>query len=178
MQVRIPFLKGMLGHIALLTLNFFVLVGIIESFQIFLEDIPLTNILILGYMLTHSILILSIQLGVQILELVRMRKPTFLISYYFQLDDNEAIPIPLLDPTKSKLAVLALLLVVTGAPLLYPIFAVYGFVLVYAYLLLNPLNPSMIIQYFEIFLNWMPPIFMVIFGILIISVVIIEFRHA
>ncbi|MHA1577489.1 MAG: hypothetical protein ACTSU3_09025, partial [Candidatus Thorarchaeota archaeon] len=123
------------------------------------------------------IILLSIQLGVQILELVRMKMPTFLISYYFQLDDNEAIPVPLLDPTKSKLAVVALLLVVTGAPLLYPIFAIYGFILFYAYLLLNPLNLGMIIQYFEIFLNWMPPIFMLIFGILIISVVIIEFRH-
>jgi hypothetical protein len=117
-------------------------------------------------------------MGIQVLELVRIKKPTLLISYYFQFDDNEAIPIPLLDPTKSKLAVLILFLVISGGPILFPIFAIYGTLFMYEYLLIHPLNASLIIEYFGIFLNWMPPIIGIILLILILSVIIIEFRHA
>lgn len=120
---------------------------------------------------------LSIQLGVQILELVRVRMPTFLISYYFQFEDNETIPIPLLDPTKSHLALIILLLVLSGAPVFYPIFAIYGYLLTYAHLVRIVLDPSTIVGYFEIFLNWMPPLMLVIVAIVVLSIVIIEFRH-
>ena len=159
-------------------LDFVVLVGVIESFQFFLADTPLINAIILGYMIANTILLFSIQIGVQILELVRIKKPTLLVSYYFSIDDNEVIPIPLLDPTKSKLAVFILLLVITGGPIFYPIFAIYGTLFMGEYLLIHPLNPTLIIEYFQIFLNWMPPIIGVILLILILSVVIIEFRHA
>ena len=104
--------------------------------------------------------------------------PTFLISYYFHFSDEEVIPITLLDPTKSRLAVLILLLVITGGPILYPIFTLYGFFIVYAYLVAIVLDPSTILLYFELFLfNFMPPIlFLIVVGI-ILSVVIIEFKH-
>jgi hypothetical protein len=169
--------KGAIGHALLLALNFFVLVGIIESFQLFTGDSPFLNWLVLGFMLAHSTVLLSIQLGIQILELVRVRMPTILISYYFQFEDSRTIDIPLLDPTKSRLAVIILILVISGGPVLYPIFGVYGFLLVGSYLAANPFDPSTILSYFELFLNWMPPIFIFIIGIVILSVVIIEFRH-
>jgi len=177
MPSREQIAKGTIGHIVLLALNFFVLVGIIESFQLFTPGLPFLNWLVLGFMLTHSTALLSIQLGIQILELIRVRMPTLLISYYFQLKDSETIGIPLLDPTKSKLAVLILVLIISGGPILYPIFGVYGFLLVGSYLAANPFYPSTILSYFEIFLNWMPPIFIFIIGVVILSVVIIEFRH-
>ncbi|MCK5151941.1 MAG: hypothetical protein KAQ65_08870 [Candidatus Thorarchaeota archaeon] len=170
-------LRGSFGHIALLALNFFVLVGIIESFQIFSFDLPFLNLLVLGYMLIHTTVLLSVQLGVQILELIRVRKPTLLIGYYFQMEDSQTISIRLLDPTKSKLAVLVLLLIVTGGPVLFPIFAIYGFLLVYSFIAVIPLAPATILFYFGYFLNWMPPILAVIVGIIIISIVIVEFRH-
>ncbi|TFG14451.1 hypothetical protein EU537_03260 [Candidatus Thorarchaeota archaeon] len=169
--------KGVIGHIVLLSLNFFVLVGIIESFQLFTSDLPFLNRLVLAFMLMHSTALLSIQLAIQILELVRVRMPTLLISYYFQIEDSKTIGIPLLDPTKSRLAVIILILVISGGPILYLIFGVYGFLLVGSYLAANPFDPSTILSYFELFLNWMPPIFIFIIGIVIISVVAIEFRH-
>ncbi len=177
MPSRKSIVKGILGHIALFMINFFVLVGVVESFQLLTSDLPLVNTLILGYMLIHTSLMLSIQLGVQILELVRVRMPTFLISYYFQFEDNETIPIPLLDPTKSHLALIILLLVLSGAPVFYPIFAIYGYLLTYAHLVRIVLDPSTIVGYFEIFLNWMPPLMLVIVAIVVLSIVIIEFRH-
>ncbi len=170
-------LSGVFGHFALLVLNFFVLVGVIESFQLFSGELPFLNAVLLAYMIVHTILLLSVQLALQILELIRVRMPTLLIGYYFQFDDSETIPIRLLDPTKSKLAVLALLLVISGGPVLYPIFAIYGFLLTYAFILAVPPLPDAILTYFEAFLNFMPPIMALVVGILIISIVIVEFKH-
>ncbi|TFF91075.1 hypothetical protein EU545_05765 [Candidatus Thorarchaeota archaeon] len=170
-------LKGALTHLALFAVNFFVLLGVVDSFQIFQSDLPFLNTLILGYMLVHTFVLLSVQLGVQILELLRIRMPTFLPSYYFQFEDDETIPLPLLDPTKSRLAFIVLLLVLSGGPVFYPIFAVYGFLLAYAHLVIIALDPSTILGYFEIFLNWMPPILLLIVGLVILSIVVIEFKH-
>ena len=178
MQDTTRIIVGIMKHLALFILSFVVLVGVIESLQLFVVDIPLINAIILGFMVAHTMLLWSIQMGVQILELVRKKSPTLLVSYYFRFDDNESIPIPLLDPTKSKIAVLTLFLVITGGPILYPIFAISGTLFMYEYLLINPLFPSLIIQYFGIFLNWMPPIIGIILLILILSVVIVEFRHS
>ena len=169
--------KGTIGHFALFLLNFFVLVGIIDSTQLFNADLPLFSFLILGYMLVHTVFLLSVQLGVQILELIRIRMPTFLISYYFQFSDEETIPLRLLDPTKSKLAVFVLLLVISGGPIIFPIFAIYGFFLVLALISANPLTPATILEYFELFLNLTPPLLILIVGVVILSIVIIEFRH-
>jgi hypothetical protein len=177
MQRSRKFLKGAIGHVLLLSLNFFVLVGVIESFQLFDNDLPLLNAILLSYMLVHTILLLSVQLALQILEIVRLRMPSFLISYYFQFDDSQTIPIRLLDPTKSKLAVVALLLVISGGPVLYPIFAIYGFLLCYAFLIVVPFNPGALLTYFQAFLNFMPPIMALVVGVLIISIVIVEFKH-
>ncbi len=174
---RRKFVKGAIGHAALFFVNFCVLVGVVESFRLFADDMPLINTIILGYILFHTATLLSIQLGVQILELIRIRMPTFLVSYYFQFDDNETIPIPLLDPTKSNLALIVLLLVLSGGPLFYPIFAVYGFLLIYAHLVAIVLDPSTIVSYFELFLNWMPPLFLAIVAIVVISIIVIESKH-
>ena len=163
-----------MGHLFLLVLNFFVLVGVIESFQIFSDTLPILNAIVLGYMLIHTILLLSVQLAFQILELIRIRMPTFLISYYFQFDDSQTIPIRLLDPTKSKLAVFVLLLVISGGPVLYPIFAIYGFLITYLFILAVPIN---LVTYFEAFLNFMPPIMALVVGVVILSIVIVEFKH-
>ncbi len=174
MQRSKKVLQGAIGHLFLLVLNFFVLVGVIESFQIFSDTLPILNAILLGYMLIHTILLLSVQLALQILELIRIRMPTFLISYYFQFDDSQTIPIRLLDPTKSKLAVFVLLLVISGGPVLYPIFAIYGFLLTYLFILAVPID---LVRYFEAFLNFMPPIMALVVGVLIISIVIVEFKH-
>lgn len=181
MTDRAKILKGVFGHIALFLVNFLVLVGIIESLQLFYDPslpLPFLNSLVLGFMLFHTIALLSIQLGVQVLEFIKLRMPTFLISYYFQFSDEEVIPIPLLDPTKSRLAVIILLLIISGGPILYPIFTLLGFFQVYARLIEIVLDPSIILYYFELFLfNIMPPILLLILVSIILSIVIIEFKH-
>jgi len=177
MVSKVQYLRGAFGHLFLFLVNFSVLVGIIESLQLFTPSLPILNGMVLGYMLCHTFILLSIQQGVQILELIRMRLPTILILYYFEISDQEAIKVPLFDPTKNRLAVVILLLVITGGPILYPIFAIYGFLLVWGHLAIIALDPARIVQYFGIFLNYAPPILLIIAAVIIISIVMIEVKH-
>lgn len=181
MVSRLGYVRGILGHIFLFFVNFSVLVGIVESLQLFtdstLPSLPILNALLLGYMLIHTFTLLSIQLGVQVLELIKIRFPTILALYYFQVSDQETIPVPLLDPTKSRLAVIILILVISGGPILYPIFAVYGFLLVWGHLTIITLDPSTILEYFGIFLNYVPPLMIIVAGLIILSILMIERRH-
>ncbi|MFW9786323.1 MAG: hypothetical protein ACFFE2_08055 [Candidatus Thorarchaeota archaeon] len=177
MVTKLQYLKGIIGHLFLLLVNFSVLVGIIESLQLFTPDLPFLNFLVLGYMLVHTFILLTVQQGVQILELIKMRLPTVLIMYYFEISDQETIKIPLFDPTKNRLAVLILLLVITGGPILYPIFAIYGFLLVWGHLTIIALDPARIVQYFGFFLNYAPPLLLVIAAVIVLSIVMIEMRH-
>ncbi len=178
MSIHIQILKGIFAHILLFFINFCVFLGIVESIQLFTAELPLLNTLILGFMITNTLLLLSLQLGVQVVQLLRLKRPAVLITYYFSFSDEQTIPIPLLDPVKSKVAVLAVLLVISGGPVFYPIFTIYGFLVAYAHLVRIALDPSTIVDYFALFLNWMPPLFGLIVGILILSVIIIEFKHA
>jgi hypothetical protein len=171
---------GIVGHIVLLLVNFSVLVGIIESLQLFFDvayPLPILNYLLLGYMAVHTFMMLCVQLGIQLLELIKVRSPTVLILYYFKFSDEESIPIALLDPTKSRLAVLVLLLVISGGPILYPIFAAYGFLTIWGNLSIITLDPGAIIQLFAQFLNWVPPLLGIAALVIVISIVMIEFRH-
>ena len=177
MVTKIQYLKGAIGHLLLFLVNFSVLVGIIESLQLFTPSLPILNALVLSYMLCHTFILLTVQQGVQILEFIRIRMPTALIFYYFQVSDEETIKVPLFDPTKNRLAVLILLLILTGGPILYPIFAIYGFLLVWGHLAIIALDPARIVQYFGIFLNFAPPLLLIIAAVIILSIVMIERKH-
>ncbi|MFW9794871.1 MAG: hypothetical protein ACFFEE_11240, partial [Candidatus Thorarchaeota archaeon] len=135
------------------------------------------NALLLTYMLVHTFVFLSIQLGIQVLELIKIRLPTFLPLFYFQVSDQETITVPLFDPTKSRLAVIILILVITGGPVLYPIFAVYGGLLVWGHLTIIALHPSTILRYFGIFLNYVPPLMILVAAIIVVSILMIERKH-
>ncbi|MHA2119102.1 MAG: hypothetical protein ACW98J_09290 [Candidatus Thorarchaeota archaeon] len=170
-------LTGALGHIILFIINFLVFVGLVESFQILATELSLFTALVLGYMVINTTVLLSVQLGIQVLELIRIRMPTLLITYYFLFDDDEALPLPLLDPVKSRLGVITLLLVISGGPVFFPIFAASGLLFVLAILVQNPLTLPALIGYFIEFINWMPPLLVLIVAIVILSIVIIESRH-
>jgi hypothetical protein len=177
MVSKLQYLRGAIGHLFLFLVNFSVFVGIIESLQLFSPTLPFLNALVLAYMLIHTFILLTFQQSVQILEFIKMRFPTFLILYYFEVSDDETIKVPLFDPIKSRLAVVVLLLVITGGPILYPIFAIYGFLLIWGHLTIIALDPSRIVYYFGIFLNYTPPLLLIVAVIIVLSIVMIELRH-
>ena len=172
--------KDIVCHLVLLVFNFAVFLGIIWSVQLFFNTehpLPLLYAMLLGYMVVQTSLLLSIQLGIQVLEMIKVRAPTVLVTYYFMFSDQETIPQPLLDPTKSRLAVIILLLVISGGIVLYPLFAVYGFLILVARIPAIALSPSIIIDYFFILLNYVPPLLLIAVLIIVLSVVMIEFKH-
>ncbi|TFH02795.1 MAG: hypothetical protein E4H14_17365 [Candidatus Thorarchaeota archaeon] len=173
-------LKGAVAHAFILFVNFCVLIGIIMSAQLLAipnETIPFLNALLLGYMMTHTSILLSIQLGVQLSELLKKRWPTVLITYYFRFSDQDSIPETLLDPIKSRLAVVIILLILSGGIVLYPIFAIVGLMLLWVRIPIIVLQPSTIIQYFVVFLNLVPPLLLIAVGLIVLSIIMVEFKR-
>ena len=180
MVIVLQYLKSAVAHALLLFANFCVLLGIIMSAQLFgapFSDLPVLNALLLGYMITHTSILLSIQLGVQVSELLKKKRPILLITYYFGISDQESIPEPLLDPIKSKLAVVIILLILSGGIVLYPIFAIVGMLLLWVRIPIIVLQPSAIILYFSLFLNLVPPLLLIAVGLIVLSIIIIEFKR-
>ena len=174
------YLKGAIAHAFLLFVNFCVLLGIIMSTQLFsplYEPLPFLNALLLGYMIIHTSILVSIQLGVQVSELFQKRMPILLIGYYFMFSDQETIPEPLLDPIKSKLAVIIILLIISGGLVLYPIFAIVGMMFLWVRIPIIVGQPSVIIQYFAIFLNLVPPLLLIVVGLIVLSIIMVEFKR-
>jgi hypothetical protein len=171
----VNYIKALIEHVILFMINFLCFVGLIESMQFFTVDLPILNTLLLGFMVIHTFILLSIQLGVQILQFIKVREPTVLIAYYFQMSDEEVISIPILDPTKNKLGVIVILLIISGGPIFYVIFMGYGALVAINLILRVGLDVGTM---FVLFLNWIPPLIFAIVLLIIISIVALEFRHA
>jgi len=175
------YLIGAISHGFLLFVNFCVLLGIITSVPLLVgpssASLPVLNQVLLAYMIIHTSILLSIQLGSQILDIIKQRFPTLLITYYFNIDDHDTIPDPLLDPVKSRIAVITILLILSGGIILYPIYAVIGMLLLLVRLPVILLNPAQIITYFVIFLNLVPPLLLIAVAIIILSIIMIEFKR-
>lgn len=173
-------LKGALAHSFLLAVNFCVLLGVIISIPLVIDPInsqPFLNILLLDYMILHTLLLLSIQIGIQILEITKKKLPSFLVLYYFRFSDQETIPDKILDPIKSNLAVIIILLILSGGVIIYPFFAILGFLTLVARVPLIVQNPSVIITFFDIFLNLVPPLLLLFVLVIVLSVVMVEFKR-
>jgi hypothetical protein len=128
-------------------------------------------------MTIHTGILLSIQLGVQVLELLKKKRPVLLITYYFSFSDQEEIPDSLFDPIKSKLAVIVLLLVISGGIVLYPIYAIVGLLLLWGALPTIVLQPNTIMLYFAAFLDLVPPLLLLALAFIVLSIVVIEFKR-
>jgi hypothetical protein len=173
-------LKGMIAHGLLMIVNFFVLLGVIISIPMIIDpgsSLPFLNVMLIDYMIIHTIILLSIQIGVQILEITKKKLPTLLIIYYFRFDDQETIPDKILDPIKSKLAVIVVLLIISGGVVIYPIFAIVGFMVILVRIPVIILNPPMLVTFFDIFINLIPPLLLLFGLIVILSILMIEFKR-
>ena len=180
MAIVKQYLKFAIAHGLLLFVNFCVILGILMSAQLLAtsyQSLPILDLVLLGYMVSHTAILVTIQLGVQASEFLKKKWPILLISYYFGFEDNEPIPDPLMDPIKSKLAVVIVLLIVSGGLVLYPIFAIVGFMLLAVRIPNLVLQPSTIILYFREFLNLVPPLLLLPAAVIVLSIIMIEFKR-
>ena len=92
----------------------------------FISGIPLGLFnLVLVYMGCLSLILLPIQLGLGVYTFSHGQDPPFLLLVYFQYD-QKALPSNLLDPTKSNLGVVVLILLLAGGFIALPVFFSYG----------------------------------------------------
>ena len=174
------YLLGVLAHGLVLFTNFCVLLGVIWNFARLASPsipFPILDRILLSYMIVHTILLLSFQLGIQVLNLIKQKFPILLIIYYFTIGDDETIPNPVLDPIKSRVAVVIILLVISGGIVLYPMFALYGILLLLARVPSIINYPPVLFDYFEIFLTLVPPLLLIAVAIIVLSIILIEFKR-
>jgi len=173
-------LKGAIAHSFLLFVNFCVLLGILISIPIVIDladGQPILNSLLPGYMIIHTIVLLSIQIGVQILEITKKKFPSLLVLYYFRFNDQETIPDKILDPIKSRLAVAIIFLIVSGGVIIYPFFAILGFLTLLVRVPSIVQSPYTILTFFDIFLNLIPPLLLLFVLVTVLSIVMVEFKR-
>ena len=100
------------------------------------------------YPLIYGIILLipliGIQLGLQLYALFTLDECPVLLFYYFQYSDDE-IPHTILDPTKSNIGLIVLILLLIGGYMAWPIYSIYGLILSYdIYFTENPLTTEYI----------------------------------
>lgn len=85
--------------------------------------------LLYAWMLT--LLILPIQAGIQVWSILRLQPTPLLLSYYFQYNTTQDLPHRFLDPVRSRIGLITVILLLIGGIIAWPIFSVYGaFVLI------------------------------------------------
>ncbi|MHA1917371.1 MAG: hypothetical protein ACTSUV_03545 [Candidatus Ranarchaeia archaeon] len=88
------------------------------------ETIELINFLRVYGGILCSIL-LPIQLGLGVNAFLKRENPIFLLTVYFTHDQKE-LPSELLDPTKSNIGVLILVLLLIGGYIAIPVYLIFG----------------------------------------------------
>ena len=133
--------------------------------------------LILLYGSAICLLLLPIQTGLQLDALIRFDLPPFLLSYYFQYDVDKKLPHEVLEPVKSRLGVLVLILLLAGGYVAWPFFIVYGFILVYMkfiqYEFYKPENIMILVDKLS---RLFPSLLMALFLFIVFSVFAIQRR--
>ena len=133
--------------------------------------------LILLYGSAVCLLLLPIQAGLQLDALIRFDVPPFLLSYYFQYDVDKKLPHEVLEPVKSHLGVVVLILLLAGGYVAWPFFIAYGLVLVYMkfvqYELYKPENITILVDKLS---RIFPSLLIALFLFIVFSVFAIQRR--
>ncbi len=79
-----------------------------------------------------TLLLLPIQAGIQIWSLLRVQPTPILLFYYFQYDAATNLPHRFLDPVRSRIGLITVILLLIGGLVAWPIYSVYGIFLLIA----------------------------------------------
>ncbi len=168
---------GIIAHIFVFTFVLITLYAIMEVYPIIFNIEDPIYAVILAYAIINALFLLSVQLGFQISNFGKIRRPPFLLSYYFMFDEDKELDREALDPTKSRLAVLILIFLLAGGYVILPAFYIYGIVLIISKIPRLKLGFDIILDYPLRFLRLIPPLFLVLIIFIIISVILIELKH-
>lgn len=136
---------------------------------------------LLHYPLIYGILLLipliGVQLGLQLYALFTLDDCPILLTYYFQYADRD-IPHPILDPTKSNIGLVVLVLLLIGGYIAWPAYTIYGIILSYSiYFTENPLTSEYISYLIESLSLAVSPLLLILALLIAISILLIERRY-
>ncbi|MGQ4833013.1 MAG: hypothetical protein ACP6IS_03810 [Candidatus Asgardarchaeia archaeon] len=165
------------SHIITYLLSYFTLYAIILFLPYILPPQRLLYLPVL-YAVIILIPLISIQVGVALNELIRLRPVPILLIYYFLYDPDEDLPNPELDPIKSEIGLVTLFLLLAGGYIAWPVFFAYGLITTYEVFGKSfVLSPEFIRGYLEQVAFAIPPFLGILLLILILSVFTIERRY-
>lgn len=133
--------------------------------------------LLLLYGSTLCLLLLPVQTGLQLDSLIRFDFPPFLLSYYFQYDVDKKLPHDILEPVKSRLGVIVLILLLAGGYVAWPFYTAYGFILIYMkFIQYEPWKPESLIILVDKISKVFPTLLIAFFLFIVFSVFTIQRR--
>ena len=167
----------LVSHALTYLLAYFTLYAIILFLPYVLPPQRLLYIPVL-YAIVILIPLISIQVGVALDELLRLKPAPILLIYYFLYDPDEDLPNPALDPIKSKIGLVTLGLLLAGGYIAWPVFFAYGLITTYDIFGKSfTLSPEFIRGYLEQVAFAIPPFLGILLLVLILSVFTIERRY-
>ena len=163
--------------ILLITASFYA-ISISYNF-VFPPDSILDWYFIYGIIVTLPLI--GVQFGIQLYSLIGLESTPILLIYYFQHDADEPLPHPILDPIKSKIGLLALVLLLIGGLIAWPVYFLYGLYLWYEFYfsLLPPskITPTYLKNLTERVASTIPPLLGIFLVLIALSVALIERRY-
>lgn len=131
--------------------------------------------LLYAWMLT--LLILPIQAGIQIWSILRLRPTPLLLLYYFQHDETRDLPHRVLDPVRSRIGLITVIILLIGGIVAWPIFSIYG-----AFFLIVQFGPLLFtLEFIILFLQGLAvgasALFVVYFLLASFAILILQWRR-
>ena len=123
--------------------------------------------------------LISIQFGIQLYSLFNREATPILLVYYFQHDADAPLPHPVLDPIKSKIGLMSLVLLLIGGLIAWPIYFLYGIYLWYEFYFSLPteITPIYLRHLTERVASTIPPLLGIFLILIALSVALIERRY-
>ena len=123
--------------------------------------------------------LIGVQFGIQLYSLFNHESTPLLLVYYFQHDADIPLPHPILDPIKSRIGLLSLVLLLIGGLIAWPIYFVYGVYLWYEFYFSLPskITPIYLRYLTERVASTIPPLLGIFLILIALSVALIERRY-
>ncbi len=164
------------SHIFCGLLDVLAMYGVANVWLVF----PIVSIwdVVMLYSWTLTLLILPIQAGVQIWSGVRLRSTPVLLFYYFQYDTTHNLPHHFLDPVRSRIGLVTVIILLLGALVAWPAYAVYGGFLLVGRFGFRLLDPVLYVEIVQAMAVGVSAIFVAYFALASASIIIVQWRRS
>ena len=137
---------------------------------------------LLGVMMLYSwvltLLVLPVQAGVQGWSILRMAPTPVLLIYYFQHDETSNLPHRFLDPVRSRIGLVTVLLLLLGGLVAWPVYAVYGALLLVVRFGLQLFAIDVLVQFVQAMAFGVSTVFVAYFLFASLAIILVQWRRS